>query len=61
MDFALEQPLDVALLVDVDRVGGRHRGRPGMVMTSPQMGTMNSAPPDSLTSLMGTVKPDGAP
>src|SRR5690349_13536388 len=36
-------------------------GRPGMVMMSPQMTTMNSAPADNLTSRIGTTWFDGAP
>ena len=36
-------------------------GRPGMVMISPVMTTMNSAPAESLSSRTGTVKPRGAP
>ena len=37
------------------------RGRPGMVMTSPQMTTMNSAPAESRSSRIGTTWFDGAP
>ena len=37
------------------------RGRPGMVMISPQITTRNSAPPDSRISRIGTTWPDGAP
>src|SRR6266540_834730 len=36
-------------------------GRPGIVMMSPQMTTMNSAPADSRTSRIGTTWFDGAP
>jgi hypothetical protein len=36
-------------------------GRPGMVMISPQIATMNSAPAESRTSRTGMVKPVGAP
>src|SRR6185503_2056846 len=36
-------------------------GRPGMVMISPQIATMNSAPADSRTSRTGIEKPVGAP
>ncbi len=36
-------------------------GSPGMVMTSPQITTMNSAPAASRTSRMFTVCPLGAP
>jgi hypothetical protein len=37
------------------------RGRPGMVMMSPQTATMNSAPFESRTSRIGSVWPLGAP
>ena len=36
-------------------------GRPGMVMTSPQIATTNSAPAESRTSRMGTTWWLGAP
>jgi hypothetical protein len=36
-------------------------GRPGMVMISPQIATMNSAPAESRTSRTGMLKPVGAP
>src|SRR5262249_45116513 len=37
------------------------RGRPGIVMMSPQIATTNPAPADSRTSRTGSVKPSGAP
>ena len=37
------------------------RGRPGMVMISPQMTTIKPAPADSRTSRIGTAWPLGAP
>ena len=37
------------------------RGRPGMVMISPQMATTNSAPADKRTSRTGRLWPLGAP
>ena len=37
------------------------RGKPGIVIISPQITTINSAPDDSLTSLIGKTWPDGAP
>ena len=37
------------------------RGNPGLVMISPQMATMNSAPAESLTSRTGSTWPVGAP
>ena len=36
-------------------------GRPGIVMMAPQITTINSAPDDNLTSLIGTTCPEGAP
>ena len=36
-------------------------GKPGMVIISPQITTINSAPLESLTSLIGIVCPVGAP
>ena len=36
-------------------------GRPGIVMIAPVTTTINPAPADSLTSLIGTVNPVGAP
>ena len=35
-------------------------GRPGIVIISPQITTINSAPEHNLTSLIGTSCPDGA-
>ena len=37
------------------------RGRPGMVMISPQTTTMNPAPADSRTSRICITCPNGAP
>ena len=36
-------------------------GRPGIVMIAPQITTINSAPEDNLTSLIGKTCPEGAP
>ena len=36
-------------------------GNPGIVIISPQIITTNSAPDESLTSLIGITCPDGAP
>jgi len=36
-------------------------GKPGIVIISPQMTTINSAPLESLSSLIGTLCPEGAP
>ena len=36
-------------------------GRPGIVMIEPHITTINSAPLDSFTSLIGSTCPDGAP
>src|SRR5215218_4466598 len=36
-------------------------GKPGIVMISPQIATMNSAPAESRTSRTGMLKPVGAP
>ena len=36
-------------------------GRPGIVIISPQTMTINSAPADNLTSLIGISWSDGAP
>ena len=37
------------------------RGKPGIVIISPQTTTINSAPDDNLTSLTGNTCPVGAP
>src|SRR5688572_28504138 len=50
-------PLALSLMLLADGT----RGRPGMVMISPQMTTMNSAPADSLTSRTGTTWLLGSP
>ena len=36
-------------------------GKPGIVIISPVNATMNSAPADILTSVTGTMCPEGAP
>jgi len=36
-------------------------GSPGIVIIAPQTTTINSAPEDNLTSLIGRTCPDGAP
>ena len=36
-------------------------GSPGIVIIAPQTTTINSAPEESLTSLIGKTCPDGAP
>ena len=36
-------------------------GSPGIVIISPQITTINSAPLESLTSLIGILCPEGAP
>ena len=36
-------------------------GRPGIVIIAPHTTTINSAPDDNLTSLIGTTCPEGAP
>ncbi len=56
-----EQPVDLPVGVEPDRVGAGTRGRPGMVMISPQIATTKPAPAESRTSRTPTMWPSGAP